>query len=173
MQAFIKAVYTFITVISVFLSSVFSPATLLPESENLSLSYLEYPKEAVMTLEEAGITEAELCFRADASHEEYVQSGGYDDINGVLFENIEIFRDEGRAILVKIYEEGKENFTIDNVVFRNITYTSYMPSKIDGNGSDTNTLNAKIENVSGNGFAVSGKGARFTVGKHCNVDFTK
>lgn len=93
-------------------------------------------------------------------------------IDGVLFENIEIFRDEGRAILVKIYDEEKENFSINNVVFRNIKYTSYMPSKIDGNGNESNTLTATVENVNANGFDVKTGGILFNIGKHCDVDFS-
>lgn len=68
-------------------------------------------------------------------------------IENILFENIEIFRDEGRAILVKIYDEEAENFEMKNIVFRNISYTSYLPSKIAGNGSDTNTVQAELENI--------------------------
>lgn len=75
-------------------------------------------------------------------------------IDGVYFENIEIFRDEGRAILVKIYDEEAENFEIKNVEFKNITYTSYMPSKIAGNGSNTNTVQVKLENVKAAGYDV-------------------
>ncbi|MBQ4626200.1 MAG: hypothetical protein IJB45_03000, partial [Clostridia bacterium] len=93
-------------------------------------------------------------------------------IDGVLFENIEIFRDEGRAILVKIYDGEKENFKLENVVFKNITYTSYMPSKIEGNSSDTNTVLAEIENVNACSKNVKGSGLLFSVGKNCDVTFT-
>ncbi len=92
-------------------------------------------------------------------------------IDGITFENIEIFRDEGRAILVKVYDEEKENFKIENVQFRNISYTSYMPSKIDGNGSETNTVNVDLENVTANGKLVKRKGLRFEIGKNCVVEF--
>lgn len=92
-------------------------------------------------------------------------------IDGVLFENIEIFRDEGRAILVKVYDEEKENFEIKNVVYKNITYTSYMPSKIAGNGSSTNTVQAEIKNVRANGDPITQKGKRFEVGDNCDVMF--
>lgn len=92
-------------------------------------------------------------------------------IDGITFENIEIFRDEGRAILVKVYDEEKENFKIENVQFRNISYTSYMPSKIDGNGSGTNTVNVDLENVTANGKLVKRKGLRFEIGKNCAVEF--
>lgn len=95
----------------------------------------------------------------------------YGSINGVTFENIEIFRDEGRAILVKIYDEEGENFVIDNVNFKNISYTSYMPSKIEGNESETNTVNVALENITANGKTVKRKGLRFEIGKNCNVEF--
>ena len=94
-------------------------------------------------------------------------------IDGVLFENIEIFRDEGRAILVKIYDEEKENFEIKNVKFNNITYTSYMSSKIQGNNSDTNTVEVELKNVNANGFGITKPNSLFTVGKNCDVTFDK
>ena len=83
MQAFAKFIFTIITTISVFTSNLFFPATIMPESENFDFSFLEYPEEAIITLEEAGLTEQELVSRASAELPEYVQSGGYDDINGI------------------------------------------------------------------------------------------
>jgi len=90
-------------------------------------------------------------------------------IDGVLFENIEIFRDEGRPILVKIYDEEAENFEIKNVVFRNISYTSYMKPKIAGTDSDTNTVQVELDNIT-----VCGKNQplpkiMFSIGKYCEV----
>ncbi len=93
-------------------------------------------------------------------------------IDGVLFENIEIFRDEGRPILVKIYDEEKENFEIKNVEFKNISYTSYMPSKIEGNGSNTNTVQVNLDNIKANGKNVSQPSILFPVGDFCDVTFT-
>lgn len=84
MQAVIKFFLTVFTTISIFLTGVFSPATIYPESENFDFSSLEYPEEAIITLEEAGLTEQELVGRASAQLPEYVQSGGYDDINGII-----------------------------------------------------------------------------------------
>lgn len=84
MQAVIKSFLTVFTTISIFLTGVFSPATIYPESENFDFSFLEYPEEAIITLEEAGLTEQELVGRASAQLPEYVQSGGYDDINGII-----------------------------------------------------------------------------------------
>ena len=92
-------------------------------------------------------------------------------IDGVVFENIEIFRDEGRAILVKVYDEEKENFNIKNVEYKNITHTSYMPSKIEGNPNDSNTVQVKAENITANGYAVTKPNMWFTVGGNCDVEF--
>ena len=83
MQGFIKFIFTFFTTASVFCSNLLFPATVYPESENFDFSFLEYPDEAIITLEEAGLTEQELVGRASAQLPEYVQSGGYDDINGI------------------------------------------------------------------------------------------
>lgn len=90
-------------------------------------------------------------------------------IDGVLFENIEIFRDEGRPVLVKIYDEEAENFEIKNVVFRNISYTSYMKPKIDGTESDTNTVEVKLENITVNGKLRKSPKSKFIIGDYCDV----
>ncbi len=84
MQEFIKFIFTVITTLSVFFSNLLFPATVYPESENFDFDFLEYPDEAIITLEEAGLTEQELVGRASAELPEYVQSGGYDDINGII-----------------------------------------------------------------------------------------
>jgi len=83
MQAIVKFFFTIFTSISILFSNLLFPATVYPESENFDFSYLEYPDEAIITLEEAGLTEQELVGRASAQLPEYVQSGGYDDINGI------------------------------------------------------------------------------------------
>ncbi len=91
-------------------------------------------------------------------------------IDGVLFENIEIFRDEGRPILVKIYDEEKEDFEIKNIVFRNISYTSYLPAKIAGNSSDTNTVQVKLDNITVCGKALNFPELVFNIGKNCIIE---
>jgi hypothetical protein len=73
----------FIT-ISITFSSIFSPATILPPTDNLDFDILEYPEEAVKTLEEWGVTEEELKSRADADLELYAACQGYDDVNGIV-----------------------------------------------------------------------------------------
>ena len=94
-------------------------------------------------------------------------------IDGVLFENIEIFRDEGRPILVKIYDEEAENFEMKNIKFRNITYTSYMPGKIDGTDSTTNTLQVELENIKAAGYDVTDNSIFLKIGRNCNAEFIK
>ena len=73
MQAVVKFLFTAFTVISVFFTNLFSPAVIVPESENFDFSCLTYPEEAIITLEEAGLTEQELVGRASAELPEYVQ----------------------------------------------------------------------------------------------------
>ena len=90
-------------------------------------------------------------------------------IDGVIFENIEIFRDEGRPILVKVYDEEAENFEIENVVFRNVSYTSYMSPKIAGNGSNTNKVQVELDGITANGNKLQSPQTRFIIGKYCEV----
>lgn len=90
-------------------------------------------------------------------------------IDGILFENIEIFRDEGRPILVKVYDEEAENFEIKNVVFRNISFTSYMMPKIDGNGYDSNTVQVEFDGITVCGREQQFPKTFFTIGKYCDV----
>lgn len=90
-------------------------------------------------------------------------------IDGVLFENIEIFRDEGRPILVKIYDEEAENFEIKNVVFRNISFTSYMMPKIAGTESESNTVQVELDGITVNGEPVKSPKSKFIIGKYCDV----
>lgn len=70
--------------LSITFSSLFSPAIITPPSENLYFDVLEYPKEAVKTLEEWGVTEEELKSRADADKELYISAQGYQDVNGIV-----------------------------------------------------------------------------------------
>ena len=75
-------------------------------------------------------------------------------IDGVTFDNIEIFRDDGRAMACVIFTENISdmetvpinNFTADNIVFKNITYNAAMKSKFSA-ANETNTMNITVENV--------------------------
>ena len=74
-------------------------------------------------------------------------------IDGVTFDNMEIFRDDGRAMACLIFTEEIgdmetvpiNNFTADNVVFKNITYNAAMKNKISA-ANETNTINVTVEN---------------------------
>ena len=52
------------------------------------------------------------------------------DINDVTFENIEIYRDTGRAIFVMVTNKDLRNCKIKDVVFRNVSYTADVKSRI-------------------------------------------
>ena len=58
-----------------------------------------------------------------------VEYGGA-DINGVLFENIEIYRDSGRAIFVLVTNKNLRDCRIKGVVFRNIKYRADVKGRI-------------------------------------------
>ena len=70
--------------VSITMTSLMNPAVIVPNSENLDFDVLEYPAEAVKTLEEWGFTEEILKSRADSEPETYIGNQGYDDINGVI-----------------------------------------------------------------------------------------
>lgn len=48
------------------------------------------------------------------------------------------------------------NFTADNIVFKNITYTAAMKSKISA-ANETNTMNVTVENVKFRGISSTDK----------------
>ncbi len=68
--------------------------------KNFSFTYLEYPTEAVKTLDEWGITEATWKSRADAEGEVYTQAQGYTDINGIVISPYYTVSVEGKRIPV-------------------------------------------------------------------------
>ena len=84
MIKFFRFVFKIFITLTVTFSSLFSPAVITPPSENLDFDVLEYPKEAVKTLAECGVTVEELKSRADAEPEAYEGCKGYDDINGIF-----------------------------------------------------------------------------------------
>lgn len=73
----------FIT-ITIAISSIISPAVISAPTEGLDFDVLEYPAEAVRTLEEWSITEEELTARADDDKPPYVGPQGYEDVNGIV-----------------------------------------------------------------------------------------
>lgn len=84
MKDFFRFLFKIIVTFSIFFTSVFSPAVIVPPSENLDFDVLTYPEEAVKTLEEWGLTEEEVTSRADDNKPAYVGPQGYDDINGII-----------------------------------------------------------------------------------------
>ena len=82
LEVFYFFIKTF-TAISLFFSSLF-PGTVAP-GKAVDFDVLEYPTEAVKTLEEIGITEAELTSRAsDSGRDLYIEAQGYTDVNGII-----------------------------------------------------------------------------------------
>ncbi len=79
-----RGMFTFVTAVTIFITSLFNPASLGENSENLEFEFLSYPEEAVVTLEEAGISEEEYVSRADADRETYIEAMGYEDVRGVI-----------------------------------------------------------------------------------------
>ena len=95
------------------------------------------------------------------------QQGG--NISDITFENIEIFRDDGRAISCVILEDSIKNFTAENIRFKNISYTSHLPSKVAAN-NESNTVSAAFENIVRNGKKISG-GRYFEIDDYADVTF--
>ena len=79
-----RGIFTFITSICIFITSLFFPAELGENTENLKFDVLKYPEEAVLTFDEAGISVEEYVARADADRPEYIEAAGYRDVKGVL-----------------------------------------------------------------------------------------
>ncbi len=80
------------------------------------------------------------------------QGGG--SISDVTFDNIEIHHAASRAIGCLVYENSVQNFNINNVTYKNISYTSSLPNKIAGTNS-TNSVSAIFEKIYYNGSKVN------------------
>lgn len=79
-----RALFKFLVAISITITSFTSPAVIAPPSDNLNFNVLEYPKEAVKTLEEWGLTVEDLKARAFPDGDLHETCQGYDDVNGVV-----------------------------------------------------------------------------------------
>ena len=84
MLGLFRFLFNVFVAITITLTSLMSPAVIVPNSENLDFDVLEYPAEAVRSLDDWGISEEELKSRADSEPETYIGNQGYDDINGVI-----------------------------------------------------------------------------------------
>ncbi|MCH5197780.1 MAG: hypothetical protein J1E34_02635 [Oscillospiraceae bacterium] len=80
---------------------------------------------------------------------------GQADIRNVTFENIEIYRDNGRPINVDIYGDGLSNCVIEDVVFRNITYSAKMQMQLNSASGSGNKISAVFENITANGITLN------------------
>lgn len=84
MLDFFRFLFKVFMTITIAVSSIISPAVISAPTEGLDIDVLEYPAEAVKTLEEWGITEEELTSRADDNKPPYVGPQGYEDVNGIV-----------------------------------------------------------------------------------------
>ena len=84
MLSIFRFLFKVFVTISITITSITSPAVIVPNSEELDFDVLRYPAEAVKTLEEWGVTEETLKSRADSEPELYVGNQGYDDVNGIV-----------------------------------------------------------------------------------------
>lgn len=84
MLSIYRLLFSFLTSLSLLISSILTPSVILPSDEDLDFDILRYPTEAVKTLDEWGVTEEELKARADSDLELYISSQGFDDINGIF-----------------------------------------------------------------------------------------
>ncbi len=80
------------------------------------------------------------------------QGGG--SISNVTYDNIEIHYAASRAIGCLVYESGVNDLHINNVTYKNISYTSSLPNKVAGTNS-TNSVTANFENIYYNGSKVN------------------
>ncbi len=79
------------------------------------------------------------------------QGGG--SINGVTFENIEIYDARSRAIGCLVYTDTVTNLNISNVKYKSISYKSALPNKVAGKTS-SNSVSTEFENIYSNGFKI-------------------
>lgn len=98
------------------------------------------------------------------------QGGG--KIRNVTFENIEIYRDTGRAINVTVYSPAVTNCTIEGVVFRNITCSSAMLSQLKSGSGSGNRIAVSFQNVTVNGTRVTTANSSSFLTKDANSSLT-
>ena len=132
MQNLVQIILTLFTTLSLLFTNVLTN----PEIMNSKFTYLQYPDEAIVTLEEAGLTEQELVGRASAELPEYVQSGGYDDINGVIispYYTVKIDNTEipvyASVVFIRVDDTGTlhsfSEIYVDRMLFRGYTETVF------------------------------------------------
>lgn len=99
MSEFFKSIVAFFTTIFMLFTSPGNEVGTVV-NKTFSFTYLEYPAEAVKSLDEWGISEATWKSRANAEGEVYTQAQGYTDINGIVISPYYTVRIEGKQIPV-------------------------------------------------------------------------
>ena len=79
-----------------------------------------------------------------------IGSDGTGNVSNVTFENIEIYKDYGRAINIAVTNKELKTKKIENIVFRNIKYNSDKPNNLNSLLVGSNKIEAIFENVTGN-----------------------
>ena len=78
-------------------------------------------------------------------------SGGDGRISDVVFEDIDICQDHGRAINIVNTDEQQDRRIVENIVFRNITYRSKLPDAFIAGDRGKNRVEALLIRVVRNG----------------------
>ncbi len=85
-----------------------------------------------------------------------VQVGeGGASVTNILFENIEIHKDEGRPINVFVCNDGIKGNKIENIVFKNVVWSADMKAQIKA--TDGNSVKVCFENVNANSLCANDK----------------
>ena len=99
-----------------------------------------------------------------------VEEGGA-GIANVTFENIEIFRDLGRALNCNVYNPALTGCAIQGVHFRNITYNSILKGKLAA-ANEANSLSVTFGGVTVNGVALNAGNVTSFLEKDAHASYT-
>jgi len=90
---------------------------------------------------------------------------GEGDVENIAFENIEIYRAEGRPILVTVNAPGSPGNTVKGVLFRNVVYNSAMPGLLYTRQTAESSVGVILDNVTANGVKITAE----NLSEHINV----
>lgn len=101
-----------------------------------------------------------------------IEVGG-GSITDVTFDNIEIHQTKARPISVDIYNDSIDNFTINNLTFKNIRYSAGEKARIANNSNKNNSITVNLEeiDVRNLGFLQTVKGQFTTEGKNVTLNW--
>lgn len=80
-----------------------------------------------------------------------ISGTGNTSIDDILFENIEIYQNAGRPINLFIESKEAKRTQMTNIVFRNITYSGGISSRVNTRSQGKNIIEVCFDNVVGNG----------------------